>query len=179
MGHSWGKILPLLDAFIVPPVAIRVVKYPPSGCGQQLCGVAPDRFKQPHENRYPRRPRPGPGQHFPPAVVARHRCRPGSGAAPRPCCPDGTAFSRDTLRRGGDRLWHSRRIPTPRLCHGGGCRPGGLGHAHPEVRMVAAHTLPELTASTRVLKKNGFVRRGIPAEEGAIRFELDLPASFA
>lgn len=55
----------------------------------------------------------------------------------------------------------------------------GWAHAHPEVRMVAAHTLPELTASNRVLEKNGFVRRGIPAEEGAIRFELDLPASFA
>lgn len=47
--------------------------------------------------------------------------------------------------------------------------------AHPEVRIVAAHTLPELTASIRVLEKNGFVRRGTPAEEGAIRFELDLP----
>lgn len=55
----------------------------------------------------------------------------------------------------------------------------GWAHAHPEVRMVAAHTLPELTASIRVLEKNGFVRRGIPAEEGAIRFEMDLPASFA
>jgi ribosomal-protein-alanine N-acetyltransferase len=48
--------------------------------------------------------------------------------------------------------------------------------AHPDVRMVAAHTLPQLTASIRVLEKNGFVRRGTPAEEGAIRFELDLPA---
>jgi ribosomal-protein-alanine N-acetyltransferase len=48
-------------------------------------------------------------------------------------------------------------------------------HAHPKVRIVAAHTLPELTASIRVLEKNGFVRRGTPAEEGAIRFELDLP----
>jgi ribosomal-protein-alanine N-acetyltransferase len=47
--------------------------------------------------------------------------------------------------------------------------------AHPEISMVAAHTLPELTASIRVLEKNGFVQRGTPEEEGAIRFELDLP----
>ncbi len=47
--------------------------------------------------------------------------------------------------------------------------------AHPDVHMVAAHTLPELTASIRVLKKNGFIQRGTPEEEGAIRFELDLP----
>ena len=32
--------------------------------------------------------------------------------------------------------------------------------AHPEVRMVVAHTLPELTASIRVLEKNGFFRHG-------------------
>ena len=42
--------------------------------------------------------------------------------------------------------------------------------------MVVAHTLPELTASIRVLEKNVFVLRGTPAEEGAIRFELDLLA---
>lgn len=47
--------------------------------------------------------------------------------------------------------------------------------AHPHIRMVAAHTLPELTASILVLEKNGFVRRGTPEEEEAIRFELDLP----
>lgn len=46
--------------------------------------------------------------------------------------------------------------------------------AHPGVQMVAAHTLPELTASIRVLEKNGFMQRGAPEEEGAIRFELDL-----
>jgi [ribosomal protein S5]-alanine N-acetyltransferase len=49
--------------------------------------------------------------------------------------------------------------------------------AHPQISMVAAHTLPELTASIRVLEKNGFVQRGTPEEEGAIRFELDLPSS--
>jgi len=48
--------------------------------------------------------------------------------------------------------------------------------AHPQISMVVAHTLPELTASIRVLEKNGFVQRGTPEEEGAIRFELDLPA---
>lgn len=48
--------------------------------------------------------------------------------------------------------------------------------AHPQISMVAAHTLRELTASIRVLEKNGFVQRGTPEEEGAIRFELDLPA---
>jgi RimJ/RimL family protein N-acetyltransferase len=47
--------------------------------------------------------------------------------------------------------------------------------AHPQISMVAAHTLPQLTASIRVLEKNGFVQRGTPEEEGAIRFELDLP----
>jgi RimJ/RimL family protein N-acetyltransferase len=48
--------------------------------------------------------------------------------------------------------------------------------AHPQISMVAAHTLPELTASIRVLEKNGFLQRGAAEEEGAIRFELDLPA---
>lgn len=48
--------------------------------------------------------------------------------------------------------------------------------AHPQVHMVAAHTLPELTASIRVLEKNGFMQPGTPQEEGAIRFELDLPS---
>jgi RimJ/RimL family protein N-acetyltransferase len=47
--------------------------------------------------------------------------------------------------------------------------------AHPYISMVAAHTLPELTASIRVLEKNGFVQRGTPGEVGAIRFELELP----
>lgn len=37
---------------------------------------------------------------------------------------------------------------------------------------VCAHTFPELIASQRVLQKNGFVRRGISDEEGAIRFEI-------
>ena len=48
--------------------------------------------------------------------------------------------------------------------------------AHRQISLVAAHTLPELTASIRVLEKNGFVQRGTPEEAGAIRFELDLPA---
>jgi RimJ/RimL family protein N-acetyltransferase len=47
---------------------------------------------------------------------------------------------------------------------------------HPDIHMVAAHTLPQLTPSIRVLEKNGFLQRGTPEEEGAIRFELDLPA---
>jgi RimJ/RimL family protein N-acetyltransferase len=58
----------------------------------------------------------------------------------------------------------------------------GLVHwaqAHPQVRLVTAHTLPELTASIRVLEKNGFVQRGTPEEPGAVRFELDLPAGTA
>ena len=54
----------------------------------------------------------------------------------------------------------------------------GLVHwalARSQVRKVAAHTLPELTASIRVLEKNGFVQKGKPEEPGAIRFELDFP----
>lgn len=46
--------------------------------------------------------------------------------------------------------------------------------AFPRIRKVAAHTLPELTASIRVLEKNGFKLRGKAEEPGAIRFELDL-----
>lgn len=38
--------------------------------------------------------------------------------------------------------------------------------------MVCAHTLPELVPSQRVLEKNGFVLRGMPAEKDAIRYEI-------
>jgi RimJ/RimL family protein N-acetyltransferase len=41
-----------------------------------------------------------------------------------------------------------------------------------EVRRVVAHTLPELTASIRVLEKNGFTRSQETLEAGAIMFEL-------
>lgn len=42
----------------------------------------------------------------------------------------------------------------------------------PLIEMVCAHTLPELVASRRVLEKNAFVLRGIPLEEGTIRYEI-------
>ena len=44
--------------------------------------------------------------------------------------------------------------------------------SHPRVELVMAQTLPELTASIRVLEKLGFTQRGTPLEEGAIRFEI-------
>jgi RimJ/RimL family protein N-acetyltransferase len=44
--------------------------------------------------------------------------------------------------------------------------------AHPRLRKVIADTFPHLTASIRVLEKNGFVRCGTGADEGSIRFEL-------
>ena len=40
------------------------------------------------------------------------------------------------------------------------------------LRKVIADTFPHLTASIRVLEKNGFVRCGAGADEGSIRFEL-------
>ncbi len=43
---------------------------------------------------------------------------------------------------------------------------------YPRLRKVVADTFPHLTASIRVLEKNGFVRHGIGADEGSIRFEL-------
>jgi RimJ/RimL family protein N-acetyltransferase len=43
---------------------------------------------------------------------------------------------------------------------------------HAEVSRVTAETLPELTPSTRVLEKSGFVTIGEGSEEGFIRFEL-------
>jgi RimJ/RimL family protein N-acetyltransferase len=46
---------------------------------------------------------------------------------------------------------------------------------HPEVERVVAHTLPELTASVRVLEKNGFTPAE-PLEPDAIMFELKREA---
>ena len=43
---------------------------------------------------------------------------------------------------------------------------------HRDLRRVVADTFPHLTASIRVLEKNGFVRCGSGGEEGTIRFEL-------
>ena len=43
---------------------------------------------------------------------------------------------------------------------------------HSDLRKVIADTFPHLTASIRVLEKNGFVRCGSGADEGSIRFEL-------
>ena len=51
---------------------------------------------------------------------------------------------------------------------------------HPEVKMVIAHTLPELTPSIRVMEKCGFVFAGYgPLEEGirTVRYEL-APQAF-
>ena len=44
--------------------------------------------------------------------------------------------------------------------------------ASPGISLVIAHTLTELTPSIRVLEKCGFVQRGTPLDEGAIRFEV-------
>lgn len=43
---------------------------------------------------------------------------------------------------------------------------------YPRLRTVVADTFPHLTASIRVLEKNGFVRCGAGTDEGSIRFEL-------
>jgi RimJ/RimL family protein N-acetyltransferase len=43
---------------------------------------------------------------------------------------------------------------------------------HPRLRTVVADTFLHLKASIRVLEKNGFVRCGVGADEGSIRFEL-------
>jgi len=43
---------------------------------------------------------------------------------------------------------------------------------HPHLRRVVADTFPHLTASIRVLEKNGFVHSGAGTDEGSIRFEL-------
>lgn len=44
----------------------------------------------------------------------------------------------------------------------------------PSLRRVVADTFPHLTASIRVLEKNGFVRSGAGTDEGSIRFELSV-----
>lgn len=44
--------------------------------------------------------------------------------------------------------------------------------AHPQVRIVTAQTLPELTGSIRVLEKSRFSFAGPGSEQGAICFEL-------
>jgi RimJ/RimL family protein N-acetyltransferase len=49
--------------------------------------------------------------------------------------------------------------------------------SRPEVKLVAAETLPELTASIRVLEKNGFRFAGAGSEDGTIRYELIRPPS--
>ena len=46
------------------------------------------------------------------------------------------------------------------------------GFALEGVSRIVAHTLPEGTASIRVLVKNGFVRSADPAPAGTLRFEL-------
>ena len=44
----------------------------------------------------------------------------------------------------------------------------------PSLRKVMADTFPHLTASLRVLEKNGFIRSGVGTDEGSIRFELSV-----
>jgi [ribosomal protein S5]-alanine N-acetyltransferase len=44
----------------------------------------------------------------------------------------------------------------------------------PRLRKVIADTFPHLTASIRVLEKNGFTQTGPGADEGSIRFELAI-----
>lgn len=43
--------------------------------------------------------------------------------------------------------------------------------SHPQVTRVVAETFPEVTASIRVLEKNGFRRAGQGVERGTIKFE--------
>ncbi len=47
--------------------------------------------------------------------------------------------------------------------------------AHPGVKRVIAHTLPELRPSIRVLEKCGFAFVGDGAEQGTIRYQLFPP----
>jgi RimJ/RimL family protein N-acetyltransferase len=47
--------------------------------------------------------------------------------------------------------------------------------AHPNVRRLVAHTLPDLRPSIRVLEKCGFALVGDGVEEGTIQFELLPP----
>ena len=56
---------------------------------------------------------------------------------------------------------------------------GGLidwAFSHPEVRRIRAHTYPHLTASIRVMEKNGLSHVGDGDVPGTIRFELARPA---
>jgi [ribosomal protein S5]-alanine N-acetyltransferase len=48
----------------------------------------------------------------------------------------------------------------------------GWAKKNPRLRKAIADTFPHLTASIRVLEKNGFVQAGSGADEGSIRFEL-------
>jgi RimJ/RimL family protein N-acetyltransferase len=50
----------------------------------------------------------------------------------------------------------------------------GWARANAKVTGVVAHTLPELKPSIRVLEKCGFTFAGAGAEEGTIKFELNL-----
>lgn len=55
---------------------------------------------------------------------------------------------------------------------------GGLidwAFSHPEVRRIRAHTYPKLTASIRVMEKNGLSHVGEGDVPGTIRFELKRP----
>ncbi len=52
----------------------------------------------------------------------------------------------------------------------------GRAFEHSELSRVIAETYPELTASIRVLEKNGFVLTGNGSEPGVIRFELSRNA---
>jgi [ribosomal protein S5]-alanine N-acetyltransferase len=64
--------------------------------------------------------------------------------------------------------------------HGKGYATEALGgflewvKPHATLRKVVADTFPHLTASIRVLEKNGFLRCGLGSEEGTIRFQLSV-----
>jgi ribosomal-protein-alanine N-acetyltransferase len=49
----------------------------------------------------------------------------------------------------------------------------GWAFSHPDVLLVTAETLPSLTASIRVLEKNGFHFMGDGSEQGVIRYGID------
>lgn len=49
----------------------------------------------------------------------------------------------------------------------------GWAFTHPAVARVAAHTLPALQPSLRVLEKCGFAAAGAGTEEGTVRFVLE------
>jgi RimJ/RimL family protein N-acetyltransferase len=55
---------------------------------------------------------------------------------------------------------------------------GGLidwAFSHRQVRRIRAHTYPQLTASIRVMEKNGLSHVGAGDEPGTLRFELKRP----